>query len=90
MRVSTSLPARVYCGNKDAIFIAHNSVLHNRTKHVEVDKHFIKEKIDNGVICMPYILTVGQVADILTKGLHKTLFEKLVSKLAMEDIFKPT
>ena len=89
LRVSTSLPARVYCDNKATISIAHNPVLHDRTKHVEVDKHFIKEKIDNGVICMPYIPTVDQVADILTKGLHKTQFEKLVSKLVMEDIFKP-
>jgi len=38
---------------------------------------------------MPYIPTVDQVVDVLTKGLHKNQFEKLVSKLAMEDIFKP-
>jgi hypothetical protein len=37
---------RLYCDNKSAIGIAHNSVQHDRTKHVEVDKHFIKEKIE--------------------------------------------
>ena len=58
LRVSTSLPTRVYCDNKVAISIVHNPVLHDRTKHVEVDKHFIKKKIDNGVICMSYIPTV--------------------------------
>ncbi|RVW84709.1 Copia protein [Vitis vinifera] len=71
-----------------AISIAHNPVLHDRTKHVEVDKHFIKKKIDNGLVCMTYIPTKEQVADVFTKGLHKRQFNFLVGKLAMEDIFK--
>ncbi|RVW16057.1 Retrovirus-related Pol polyprotein from transposon RE1 [Vitis vinifera] len=53
-----------------AISVAHNPVLHDRTKYVEVDKHFIKEKIDNGLVCMTYIPTKEQVADVFTKGLH--------------------
>ncbi|RVW29644.1 Retrovirus-related Pol polyprotein from transposon RE1 [Vitis vinifera] len=68
---------------------AHNPVLHDRTKHVEVDKHFIKEKIDNGLVCMTYIPTEEQVANVFTKGLHKRQFDFLVGKLVMEDIFKP-
>ena len=75
--------------NKAAISIAHNLVLHDRTKHVEVDKHFIKEKLDSGLICMPYIPTTKQIADVFTKGLHKKQFDVLMSKLTMEDIFKP-
>ena len=38
------------CDNKSAISIAHNLVQHDRTKHVEIDRHFIKEKLDNGLI----------------------------------------
>ena len=83
------LPTQVYCDNKAAISIAHNPVLHDRTKHVEVDKHFIKEKIENGTICMSYLPTSEQVADVLTKGLPKRQFESLIGELAMEDIFKP-
>lgn len=71
------------------IVIAHNLVPHDRTKHVEIDKHFIKEKLENGLIVMPYIPTVEQVANILTKRLPKKQFDDLVSKLAMNDIFKP-
>ena len=89
LRVTSSLPMKVFCDNKAAIAIVHNPVLHDRTKHVEVDKQFIKEKLE-GLICMPHIPTDEQVADILTKGLPKKQFDKLVSKLAMEDIFKPT
>jgi hypothetical protein len=40
----------LYCDNKSAIEIAHNPVQHDRTKHVEVDRHFIKEKLEAGII----------------------------------------
>ena len=79
----------MYCDNKAANSIAHNPVLHDRTKHIEVDKHFIKEKIESGLICISYVPTIQQAADILTKGLQKRQFEFLISKLAMEDIYKP-
>ena len=87
VKVSTSSPMKLYYDNKAAIAIVYNPVLHDRTKHVEMDKHFIKEKIDTGLICMPYVPTSRQVVDILTKGLHKTQFDCLVGKLSMEDIF---
>ena len=80
---------KLYYDNKAAISVTHNPVLHDRTKCVEVDKHFIKEKIDNRLVCMTYIFTEEQVADFFTKGLHKRQFDVLVGKLAMEDIFKP-
>ena len=47
----------IHCDNKAAISIAHYSVQHNRTKHVEVDKHFIKEKIEMGQIVTPFVST---------------------------------
>ena len=90
LKFAFSTPMKVYCDNKAAISIAHNPVLHDRTKHIEVDKHFIKEKLNTGIICMTYLPTTEQLADVLTKGLHKKQFDKLTSKLAIEDIFKPT
>ena len=89
LKVASQSPIKAYYDNKAAILIAHNPVLHDRTKHAEVDKHFIKEKIESGQICMTYVPKDEQVADILTKGLPRKQFEKLTSKLAMEDIFKP-
>ena len=90
LKISRTLPMKLYCENKVAISIAHNLVLHDGTKHVEVDKHFIKEKLESGLICMPYIPTTEQVANVLTKGIPSKQFDRLIDKLAMEDIFKPT
>ena len=68
LKVIRRLPMNVFCDNKADIAIAHYLVLHDRTKHVEVYKHFIKEKLEEGLICMPYIPIEEQVIDILTKG----------------------
>jgi len=68
---------KVYCDNKLVIFIAHNPVLHDRMKH------------DSGEICMSYIPTKSQVADVLTKSLPKRQFNDMVCNLAMNDIFMP-
>lgn len=51
LKISSNSPMRLYCDNKAAVSIAHNPVHHDRTKHVEVDRHFIREKIDNGSFC---------------------------------------
>ncbi|RVW73597.1 hypothetical protein CK203_056982 [Vitis vinifera] len=56
LKMTGSSSMKLYCDNKVAISVAHNLVLHDRTKHAEVDKHFIKEKIDNRLVCMTYIL----------------------------------
>ena len=72
---------KLFCDNKATISIVNNPVQHDRTKHVEIDKHFIKEKLNNGSICIPYILSSQQIVDILTKGLFKQNLDLCVSKL---------
>ena len=83
-------PLKLYCDNKAAISIANNPVQHDRTKHVEIDRHFIKEKLENGVICMPYVPSTQQIADIRTKGLFKPRFDEIISKLGLINIYAPT
>lgn len=90
LQLPITLPMKLYCDNKAAISISQNPVQHDRTKHVEIDRHFIKEKVDAGLICMPFVPTSQQVADILTKGLFRPNFEFLVGKLGMLDIYAPT
>jgi hypothetical protein len=76
--------------SKAAISIAHNPVQHDKTKHIEIDRHFIKEKIVFGTICLPYVTSNEQTADILTKSLARPNFERLMVKLGMTNIYAPT
>ena len=80
---------KMLCDNQSAISIAKNPVHHDRTKHVEIDRHFIKEKIEGGEVQVMYTPTSLQVADILTKALPRKNFEDLSSKLGMNNIFSP-
>ena len=82
-------PLMLYCDNKAAIDIANNPVQHDRTKHVEIDRHFIKENLDNGIICIPYVSSSSQVADVLTKGLPKKTFSIFCNKMGLYDVFAP-
>ena len=80
----------LYCDNKAVIDIAHNPVQHDRTKHVEVDRHFIKEKLESEIINMPHVPTKDQLADILTKAVSAKVFHSSLDKLGMRDIYSPT
>lgn len=81
LRIKWDEPMRLYYDNKFAIGIAHNPMQYDRAKHVEVDIHFIKEKLDSGLIFTPYVPTGGQLADILTKGVQNPSFRSILDKL---------
>nr|KYP39692.1 Retrovirus-related Pol polyprotein from transposon TNT 1-94 [Cajanus cajan] len=83
-------PMNLFCDNKAVVEIAHNPVQHDRTKHVEVDRHFIKEKLDNHVIQTPYVRSEDQLVDVLTKAVSGRVFEEVINKLGMIDIHAPT
>ncbi|GAV56481.1 hypothetical protein CFOL_v3_00023, partial [Cephalotus follicularis] len=88
LKIKWEGPMKLYCDNKSAINIAHNPVQHDWTKYIEIDRHFIKEKLE-GLICISYVSSRSQLTDMLTKGLNGGLFHKIISKLGMEDIYSP-
>jgi transposase InsO family protein len=71
----------IWCDNVSALALATNPVYHARTKHIEVDYHFVREKVLNKDVSLAFISTDDQLADVFTKGLSVARFLLLKSKL---------
>nr|GEW29847.1 retrovirus-related Pol polyprotein from transposon TNT 1-94 [Tanacetum cinerariifolium] len=72
----------MYCDSKAAITISCNPVQHSRTKHIDVRYHFIKEKVEKGIVELFFVVTEYQLADLFTKALSEDRFKYLVRRLA--------
>ena len=70
--------------------IAFNLVYHERTKHIEIDYHFIREHIESKAIEIAYIPSMIQPADIFTKDLSDHQSNRLLSKLGVSSLHTPT
>ena len=75
--VSAKEPTTVWCDNQAAIAISKNDVNHNRTKHIDIKHHFVRDAVKTEQVKIEWISTSEQVADVLTKALDKNQFARL-------------
>ena len=71
----------VYCNNISAVYLSTNPVQHQRTKHVEIDLHFVRDRVAIGDVRVLHVPTTSQFADIFTKGLPSSTFSEFRSSL---------
>ncbi|KAK1411497.1 hypothetical protein QVD17_38046 [Tagetes erecta] len=75
----------VYCDNVSAIYMTGNPIQHQRTKHIEIDIHFVREHVKRGHVRVLHVPSRYQLADIFTKGLPRILFNDFRSSLSIRD-----
>ena len=73
----------IYEDNQGAMALSSNPKDHPRTKHIDIKYHYIREEIEKGKIVLSYCPTNDMVADVLTKGLPKTSYEKFRAEMGV-------
>ena len=71
----------VYCDNISTVYMSSNPVQHQRTKHIEIDLHFVREKVALGAVRVLHVPTSSQYVDIFTKDLPSSVFTEFRSSL---------
>ena len=74
---------RVLCDNQSCIKLSKNPIFHDRSKHIDIWCHFVRDCVQRGVVQLSYIPTGAQVANILTKALGRTKFAYFREKMGM-------
>lgn len=87
LQVNLSSSTVMYSDNTFAVHIAHNPTFHERTKHIKIDCHYIREQVTKGTIKLISISAALQVADFFTKSLSLRLFSQFLSKMETKNLY---
>nr|GEX99101.1 uncharacterized mitochondrial protein AtMg00810-like [Tanacetum cinerariifolium] len=80
----------MYCDNQSAIALCCNSVQHSRSKHIDIQHHFIKEQVERRIVELFFIETKYQLADIFMKALPRARFETILPLLGVRQMSPDT
>lgn len=90
LRIHLTTPSTLYCDNLAAMHIVVNPVFHEQTKHIKLVCHLICDKISKGQVITTHVPSSAQLMDLLTKPLHSSHFNSLLSKMGVVNIYSPS
>ena len=90
LHIASAGPTPLFCDNQATCHIANNPIFNERTKHVEIDCYFVRERVDSKEIQPFKVESKMQIVDLLTKGLGTQELRFLLAKLGTRDLHAPT
>ena len=84
LHISLASTPTLYCDNTSALHMIINPVFHARSKHIELDYHFVRERVALGLLVTQHISTEKQVADLFTKPMSKAALSNFQTKLCLQ------
>ena len=80
----------IHCDNLSCVKLSENLVFHDKSKHIEIKYHYIRDKVQRGVLKLQYVVTDEQIADVLTNPLARVKFEYFMENLGVLQIDVPS